>query len=237
MVTGQKAFRATLKPLAPAALDRLVRSCLAENPDDRYQSAHDVGLPTRAISANGHLHAHAARGGMARWMPWAIVAAVLVAAVAIVVLRPSRVPAPTAAVTRFPLPRLLAVTLSRAPKCPVSPFPLTGRASPLRRSTRLASLVSGCRTSPLSTPRRFPAQDGATSMFWAPDGRSLAFVAGDKLNVFDLGGGAPVAICDMRPGIDSFGTWGRDGQIPVLPPWRVKRSIASRRAEASRRSF
>jgi len=35
---------ADLQPMAPPALDRLVRSCLAKDPDDRVQTAHDVRL-------------------------------------------------------------------------------------------------------------------------------------------------------------------------------------------------
>ena len=36
-----------LAPVAPAALDRVVRSCLAKDPDQRWQSAHDVALALR----------------------------------------------------------------------------------------------------------------------------------------------------------------------------------------------
>ena len=61
MLTGRKAFegktRASLlgailkdepprvssvQPLAPPALDRIVATCLAKDPDDRYQSARDL---------------------------------------------------------------------------------------------------------------------------------------------------------------------------------------------------
>jgi eukaryotic-like serine/threonine-protein kinase len=63
MVTGRNAFDGTsrasiiaaimssepvsisaLQPLSPPALDRLVRNCLAKDPDQRWQTAHDVGL-------------------------------------------------------------------------------------------------------------------------------------------------------------------------------------------------
>jgi hypothetical protein len=68
MTTGRRAFQggsppsltaailkddppslATLKPGTPAALDRLVRACLAKDPDDRVQSAHDVMQELRWI--------------------------------------------------------------------------------------------------------------------------------------------------------------------------------------------
>ena len=32
----------TMQPLAPAALDRIVSTCLAKDPDERYQSARDL---------------------------------------------------------------------------------------------------------------------------------------------------------------------------------------------------
>src|SRR6185295_13114772 len=62
MVTGRKAFAGktqasliaaimsadpppitTLQPVAPTALDRVIRKCLAKDPDDRWQSAKDLG--------------------------------------------------------------------------------------------------------------------------------------------------------------------------------------------------
>src|SRR5712691_11553649 len=69
MATGKKAFTGS-SPVAlasailrgdppsliavsatvPAALARLVGTCLAKDPDDRWQSAHDVGLQLRAIA-------------------------------------------------------------------------------------------------------------------------------------------------------------------------------------------
>ena len=66
MVTGKRAFEGTsavslmgailerepppiasLQPLTPPALDRLVRQCLAKSPDDRPDTAHDVANELR----------------------------------------------------------------------------------------------------------------------------------------------------------------------------------------------
>ena len=63
MLTGRRAFNAasragmiaqiiasdpppisTIRPMMPVSLDRVVRTCLAKNPDDRFQTAHDVML-------------------------------------------------------------------------------------------------------------------------------------------------------------------------------------------------
>ena len=68
MVTGRRAFAgesqvslignimnaepaglATLQPLTPPALERLVKKCLAKQPDDRWDSAHDVADELRWI--------------------------------------------------------------------------------------------------------------------------------------------------------------------------------------------
>ena len=43
MLTGKRAYPNTdLQPLQPPALDRVVKTCLAKDPDARWQSAHDV---------------------------------------------------------------------------------------------------------------------------------------------------------------------------------------------------
>jgi eukaryotic-like serine/threonine-protein kinase len=60
--------------------------------------------------------------------------------------------------------------------------------------------------------RVVPGTEGARSVFWSPDGRSLAFFAGGKLKRIDLPAGAAVNVCDVPPSVTS-GTWGRDGTI------------------------
>jgi Tol biopolymer transport system component len=51
--------------------------------------------------------------------------------------------------------------------------------------------------------------EGANSILWSPDGRSLAFFTRDKLKRVEVAGGAPVPICDIPAGGGKAGTWGR----------------------------
>ncbi len=75
----------SVQPLSPPALDRLVRACLAKDPDDRVQSAQDVKLQLEWIRAGEAEPARPVRARSPRvsrlrhWAP-ALLATVLVAA-------------------------------------------------------------------------------------------------------------------------------------------------------------
>src|SRR5262249_14560244 len=43
----------SVKPMTPPALDLVVKTCLAKNPDDRWQAAHDVKVQLHWIAAAG----------------------------------------------------------------------------------------------------------------------------------------------------------------------------------------
>ena len=58
-----------------------------------------------------------------------------------------------------------------------------------------------------------PGTEGAVSVFWSPDSRSLGFFAGGKLKRSDLNGGPPQNLCDASDSLRPIGTWNRDGVI------------------------
>ena len=56
-----------VQPLAPPGLDRVVKTCLAKDPDDRWQSAHDVATELNVECAN-RLH-KVVRAGSSKVVP------------------------------------------------------------------------------------------------------------------------------------------------------------------------
>jgi Tol biopolymer transport system component len=62
--------------------------------------------------------------------------------------------------------------------------------------------------------RRLPGTQNATSPFWSPDGRFIAFADGRTLRKIDVAGGPPQTIGDA-PTTLGMGAWSRDGVIVV----------------------
>ena len=229
MATGRKAFEgksqaslisaimtaepppiSTLQALTPPALDHVVRTCLAKEPDARWQTAHDVLVElrwlTEAGSQAGVPGSLAARHmGRRELIAWAIVALLTVAlAVDIFRQRPAE-----ARTVRFqvPLPDRMSMSWFDFPV--ISPdgrrLLLPGIAPGGIRHLWLRSLDS-------LDEQLLPGTDEAYFPFWSPDSRSLAFFANEKLKRIDLAGGTPRVVCDAKYP-NGGGTWNRDGSI------------------------
>src|SRR4029077_765291 len=99
MATGRKAFEgksqasliaaildreplpiSSVRPLTPSTLDRVVGTCLAKKPDDRWQSARDL-LRELQWLADGREPRRESRASFRPWpvLPWMLVAAVSLA--------------------------------------------------------------------------------------------------------------------------------------------------------------
>jgi eukaryotic-like serine/threonine-protein kinase len=152
-----------------------------------------------------------------RWYALAAIAAAAVAAIALVGIGIAVWSRPVADA------RLIPVRFS------VSPPPGNGFQSDVERThlafspdgselAFIAGVSGGVRRiwlRPVSgvEPRPLTGTEGANSLFWSPDGRALAFFAGNKLKRLDLPDGAAVPLCDVAEGIGLTGTWGADGEI------------------------
>jgi eukaryotic-like serine/threonine-protein kinase len=61
-------------------------------------------------------------------------------------------------------------------------------------------------------PVLLAASAGSIKPFFSPDGRWIAYAAGDALQKVDVGGGTAIRICNIQ-GTFTSGTWGPDGSI------------------------
>jgi serine/threonine protein kinase len=97
---------ASVRPGVPLALDRLVRACLIKDPAARWQTAHDAALELVGIAEDRRrpTAAQSPPRGRIFWLPWAVAAVSVFAAVALW-LRPVRSGAPPVAPLEIQLVR------------------------------------------------------------------------------------------------------------------------------------
>jgi Tol biopolymer transport system component len=234
MATGRKAFSgksqaslissimgsepapiSAIAPMAPPAFDRVVRTCLAKDPDDRWQTAHDIAVQLRWIQEGGAapaLQAPMPRSRPMRFLPW-ILAALSTAALLGVLLRDWRRPSTPPRVLR-----LSVLPPENTIFTPPGEFASTQFAlSPDGRSLAFVAATPGSR--PLLWVRPLDSlsavalagTEDAGHPFWSPDGRSLGFFTPTSLKRVEASGGAPQKLCDTAGG--RGGAWSPEGVI------------------------
>ena len=209
----------TRRPELPAAFDAIVAGCLARNPDDRWQSAHDVGRQLDALTPRtGAARTAPGRSWTRTWTAGTI-AAVAVAATGAAAAWTWRTPAalagaPTIAF-KIVLPSGTTMTDTvEGNAIALSPdgFQLAWVGEDANTTTRiwLRSLAQ-------LEARPLPGTEGATSLFWSPDSHSIAFFAKGSLQRIEVRGYGPLVICPVTRGEGYTGTWGADGRILFAP--------------------
>jgi eukaryotic-like serine/threonine-protein kinase len=204
MATGERLFRSTPRVISPPALDRIVRTCLADDPEDRWQSARDIVLQLRAVAAAPAVDVAPTRKA---WLPWAIAAAAVALATvsgARFTIAPTRTETPP---VRFSLgPPSGNAFWDNLETVPVAMAPDGSRfgfiASDGRDQRVWIRSLSEIDATPLA------GTEGARSLFWSPDGHSVGFFANGKLKRIDLPNGSPVVLCDVPNGTGIDGAWG-----------------------------
>jgi len=240
MATGKRAFegasRASLiasimsvhpqpisnvQPMTPPALDRLVRKCLAKDPDSRWQSASDIADELRWITESGSqtgapitvVSRRRRREGLA----WTIVGLFAVALIAIAWIsfrHPSDAPRVIRASILPPEGTALSSIANHPGPVIISPdgtrLAFVARQSEGRMHLWVRSLDS-------HEAKALPDTEGATRAFWSPDSRFLGFFADHKLKKVDASGGPPFTLADAPD--SRGGTWNREGVIVFAPNW------------------
>jgi Tol biopolymer transport system component len=206
-----------LAPLAPPGLDRLVRTCLTKDADERVQTAHDVRLQLQGIAEDGPQAGArttvAGRHRPAARLPWAVAAAFALAATALAFLLLFREAPKRAVQLTLPTPetaRLADLTSAVA----ISP---DGRAVAYCAADSSGEFGLWLESLDRPEPRRLATLSRHSPIFWAPDSRTVGFMqmSGGNLMTVPVGGGGAVAICAAPSGRGA--TWSRRGVILFAP--------------------
>ena len=199
----------TVVPLAPPALERVVRACLAKDPDQRIQTAHDVKLQLQWIAEGGSqagvpAPVAARRRGRER-IAWGVAGAAVLVAGALGALEWRRASV-VAREMRFEIRLPSNMNLAGPPKLSPDGFAVAFAATDSGSAQKLwVRRFDDPECHPL------PGTEGATRPCWSPDSRYLAFVADSKLKKILVSGGRPETICDAPGGSDC--SWGRNDNI------------------------
>ena len=237
MVTGLKAFEAetparvmsailrdeparvsALVPVTPVGLDDLIHTCLAKDPNERWQGMGDVArqlrwLQTSMSAKSGTLvrpEAPVTRRPWARYWPIGV-AMILGLAAGSALMRgwSGRVGAGALRLHALVLPpenSYLTGGVALSPDGRTLAFVATDANG--ERQLWIRSLDSS-RAQPLD------GTAGASDPFFSPSGAEVAFFANDQLKRIAIGGGAATVVCEAGAG--AGGTWNGDGVIVFQP--------------------
>jgi Tol biopolymer transport system component len=200
----------------PAGLDRLIRNCLAKDPEERSQTAHDVKLQLQGIAENAGISSGSttpsisgvpmtARAAGSSRPAWSVAGVALLVALAAIgtsfIRRPAAPP-----VYRFRVADIPGATEIYWPR--VSP---DGRYLLMQMNDSSGTRRAFVRRMDQVVAVPIPGTDGLRRAYWSPDSREVIFVLDEKLQRAPLAGGTPTVICAAQGGIDL--SWGAKGQI------------------------
>jgi eukaryotic-like serine/threonine-protein kinase len=243
MVTGQHAFEGksrlsvasailekepapitTIKPLAPASLDHTIRTCVAKDPNDRWQTARDLSHELQWIGESGSqvgVLAVPVRGSriMRERIAWAAAAAVLLCALAAVsVAFHLKKDAPSAPNVRAMIPppadnQFGAFAYNRFLPA-LSPDGRQLVVPVMDTQGKLGLWLRGLND--LGQGRILPGTEEGAFPFWSPDSRSIGFFTPSKLKRLDIEGDLVQVLAEVTSS-PRGGTWGSSGIILYTP--------------------
>ena len=240
MFTGRKAFEgkssasliaailehdpvpvSSVQRLASHSLDRLVRTCLDKNPDNRWQSAGDLLRELTWIAGEPASTGRPQSTSRISWLrgptvAWAAAAVFAIAATVTLLTSWSR-----RATTSPPASSSmrLSVSLPDGARLVTEAFPAVA-LSPLGThlvyvAQRDASPRLYLRRLDTFETREIPGTEEAMSPFFSPDGQWIGFAAQGKLKKVSIAAGQPIVLADSP--VLFGGTWGRDDTIVFAP--------------------
>jgi serine/threonine-protein kinase len=201
-----------------AALERIVRRCLAKKPEERWQSAADLADVLRWIAEGESVVLKgAAAAGRRPALPLgtvALIAATAATAGAALLWGGMKWRAEPRAVVRLSLPvRASSMNFGGAQGSRLAITPdgtrLVYVAEEQNAGKAFARHMDSLQEVPLDSTT------GATSVFLSPDGEWVGFFGGGKLKKTRISGGAAITLADAVEGVGA--AWGAGGTIVFAP--------------------
>ncbi len=234
MLTGRKAFEgkskgnvlaavlrdaprpiSELRPGTPAALEMLVKRCLAKNPEERWQSAADLLAAFQLACAPSIPVTAPQAPGKPRTLSWSLAALSCLAVIAALALWWRGRTMETGRPVRFVISAPEKQTL--VPKS-AAPSP-DGRSIVFVAAGESGESALWLRSLDEFDAKRLAGTEGALGPFWSPNARFVGFFASGKLKKIDLATGTVQNICNAA--VDLGATWNRSGDIVFAPHNRV----------------
>ena len=209
---------------APVAFRRLIKTCLAKDPEERWQTAHDVGLQLRGIAAGGAEPQALAKPTTSPkkgsgWLAWTLATVALIVGLGLglalgrsyferrsVETSPIRFELYPPEKSAFDFAGFAAAPVAVSPDGRMLVYGVRSQEGKTQLWVRpLGSLVA----------QALMETDGASYPFWSPDSRSVGFFAQGKLKRIEIAGGSPHTLCDAPS--PRGGTWDQQGVIVFAP--------------------
>jgi Tol biopolymer transport system component len=209
----------SIQPMVSPAFERLVRTCLAKDPDERWQTAHDVKLELEAVQEMGSTAGVPALVVGARRGRRRTVLALAIAgwAVAIVAFLAALLYSSHLADERRPV--RLEIDLPAGADSSIDDGGVMALSPDGRRLAFPVKSAQGgglwIRDLTTGQGQVLPGTEGAKFPFWSPDSRSVGFFANGKLRTIPAAGGPAQTICGAPDG--RGGAWSRSGVILFTP--------------------
>jgi serine/threonine-protein kinase len=204
----------SLQPMTPPALGRVVKKCLAKEPEKRWQVASDLCDELKWIVESSGQTAAISPAGSAyknnrKTLAW--VAAGVVACVIVGIAAWMLKPAPLRPATRFAMSLPPGQRLVGGQPIAISPdgkLLVYGAGESIATTQLYVRAMDGLESRPIS------GTEGAQSPWFSPDGQWVGFTAGGKLKKVSLSGGSPVSLTDFLPiGGGYNASWSSQGTI------------------------
>ena len=214
----------TVNPAVLASVDHVIARCLAKDPEQRWQSARDLGIELSWIAGAGagdlktQITAPASARGRA--LAWSVAGLLAVLMVAMGIWWNASRTQLSSMYFSAPL-NFVVRDVALAPNGHTVAVVGYNDAA---HATGLYVYEVGAQG-----VRLLADTNGARFPFWSPDSQALGFFAEGELKRMDVTSGAPQILCEAPNG--RGGAWGKDGTILFTPSgslgtgiWRVSAS-------------